>query len=85
VTKRHFLYLSIPTVEKSQCNGKSRCLSGWAREGYLKFNELCMLVRQDWQQRARFEHELPAQLQQLAPPRATRHTQYSKRGRNLPC
>jgi hypothetical protein len=36
---------------KSQCNGRSRQLSGWARKGYLKFNELYMLVRQDWQQR----------------------------------
>jgi hypothetical protein len=25
---------------KSQCNGRSRRLSGWARKGYLKFNEL---------------------------------------------
>jgi hypothetical protein len=33
-----------------------------------------MLVRQVWQQRSRFEHELLTQLQHLAPPRTTRHT-----------
>jgi hypothetical protein len=59
---------------KSQWNGRSRRLSGWACEGYLKFNELYMLVRQDRQQRSRFERELLMQLQQLAPPRNSRHT-----------
>jgi hypothetical protein len=59
---------------KIQCNGRSRRLSGWARKGYLKFNELYMLVRQDWQQRSRFERELFTQLQQLAPPRNSCHT-----------
>jgi hypothetical protein len=59
---------------KSQCNGRSRPLSGWARKGYLKFNEPYMLVRQDRQQCSRFELELLTQLQQLAPPRNSGHT-----------
>jgi hypothetical protein len=72
--KKTFPVSKYTNSRKSQFNGRSRRLSGWACKGYLKFNELYMLVRQDWQQRLRFECEMLMQLQQLAPPRTTSHT-----------
>jgi hypothetical protein len=45
---------------KSKRNGRSRRLHGWAREGYLRFNELYQLVQQDRLRRANFEVEMMA-------------------------
>jgi hypothetical protein len=43
---------------KSKRDGRSRRLHGWAREGYLRFNELYQLVAKDRSRRTRFEEEL---------------------------
>jgi hypothetical protein len=43
---------------QSKKNGQSRCLQGWAREGYLRFNMLYTLVEQDRFKRANFESKL---------------------------
>jgi hypothetical protein len=51
---------------QSQNNGKSRRLQGWAREGYLRFNQLYKLVEQDRFQHANFESELMALWQRQA-------------------
>jgi hypothetical protein len=42
----------------SRRNGRSKWLHGWAREGYLRFNELYKLVAKDRLHRALFEKEL---------------------------
>jgi hypothetical protein len=42
----------------SQKNGRSRCLQGWAREGYLRFNALYNQVSHDRRHRVQFENEL---------------------------
>jgi hypothetical protein len=42
----------------SKRNGRSKRLQGWAREGYLRFNELHTLVSNDRLGRANFENEL---------------------------
>jgi hypothetical protein len=47
---------------KNRKNGRSKRLSGWSREGFLKFNELHTQVLHDRRQRAGFERELLAQL-----------------------
>ena len=47
---------------KSKQNGRSKRLQGWAREGYLLFNELYQRVENDCLQRANFETELMAQI-----------------------
>jgi hypothetical protein len=47
---------------KNRKNGRSKRLSGWSREGFLKFNELHTQVLNDRQQRAGFERELLAKL-----------------------
>jgi hypothetical protein len=47
---------------KNRKNGRSKRLSGWSREGFLKFNELHKHVLHDRRQRAGFERELMAQL-----------------------
>jgi hypothetical protein len=47
---------------KSKQNGRSRRLQGWAREGYLLFNELYQQVANDRLRRANFEAELMTQL-----------------------
>jgi hypothetical protein len=43
---------------RSKKNGRSRRLSGWAREGYIKFNTMYTLVAEDRLRRANFETEL---------------------------
>ena len=47
---------------KSKQNGRSKRLQGWAREGYLLFNELYQRVANDRLRRANFESELMAYL-----------------------
>lgn len=42
----------------SQKNGRSRRLQGWAREGFLRFNELYNHVSRDRRHRVQFENEL---------------------------
>jgi hypothetical protein len=42
----------------SKKNGRSRRLQGWAREGYLRFNELYNQVSRDRRHRVQFENEL---------------------------
>jgi hypothetical protein len=43
---------------QSKKNGRSRQLSGWAREGYIKFNTMYTLVAKDRLRHANFETEL---------------------------
>ena len=43
--------------------GSSRRFQGWSRKGYLRFNELHQLVKEDRKRRANFELELKKQFQ----------------------
>jgi hypothetical protein len=43
---------------RSKKNGRSRRLSGWAREGYIKFNTIYTLVAKDRLRCANFETKL---------------------------
>jgi hypothetical protein len=47
---------------RSQKNGRSKRLQGWAREGYLLFNALYQRVADDRLRRANFETEIMMQL-----------------------
>jgi hypothetical protein len=47
---------------KSKKDGRSKRLQGWAREGYLRFNELYTLVADDRRHRGQFESELLEQV-----------------------
>jgi hypothetical protein len=49
----------------SQLTGKgsSKRFHGWSREGYLRFNELYLLVREDRKLRANFEVDLKAKFE----------------------
>jgi hypothetical protein len=42
----------------SKKNGRSCCLQGWARKGYLRFNALYNQVSRDCRHRVQFENEL---------------------------
>jgi hypothetical protein len=60
--KKTFADSRFTNSGKSKQNGRSKRLQGWAREGYLLFNELHKRVANDRLRRANFESELMAQL-----------------------
>jgi hypothetical protein len=57
-----FADLRFTNSRKSKQNGRSKRLQGWAREGYLLFNNLHQRVANDWLRRGNFESELMTQM-----------------------
>ena len=59
---KHFPESRFTNSGKSKQNGRSKRLQGWAREGYLLFNNLYQRVAEDRKRRANFEAEIMTQL-----------------------
>jgi hypothetical protein len=57
-TPRRFVASKYTNSGKSQANGRNKTFQGWAREGYLKFNELYQKVAEDRRTRAAFENKV---------------------------
>jgi hypothetical protein len=55
--KKQFAPARYTNSGKSQANGRSRPFQGWARDGYIRFNELYQLVAADRRKRTVFEKE----------------------------
>jgi hypothetical protein len=59
---KHLANAKFTNSGTSKKDGRSKRLQGWAREGYLRFNELYTLVAEDRRHRRQFELELLEQV-----------------------